>query len=91
MEWPEKWRDQPGLMLIAFVDFLLFVVTQTDFAYEWQKRTGKKLPTKISTPLEALIDKACGHDGSRSPVLDEFVQAVYVEMWAGDPESAQQG
>lgn len=85
-KWPEKWRDQPNHMLVAFVDFLMFVVTQTDFADEWQRRTGKAIPVKATTPLDMLIDKACGYKPDYSPVLDEFVQTVYDEMWAGDPE-----
>lgn len=88
MKWPEKWRDQPQHMLQPFLSFLTFVVTQTSFADGWQKQTGKKFPTMPTSPIDALIDKACGYKPEDSPVLDEFVQAVYEELWAGKPEGA---
>lgn len=79
----KNWRDQHPLMMCAFVDFLFYVVGSTDYPAEWEKRTGKRLPTGPKNGIEAMIDKACGFDPLKSPALGEFVQAVYDEMWAG--------
>lgn len=84
-EWPAKWRDQDPLMLGAFADFLLYVVTETNYADEWQKRTGKKLPHAPRTTLDRMIDEACGLGPTQSPVIEEFVQSAYEELWFGNP------
>ena len=89
-KWPAKWDEQNPLMLGTFVGFLLWASAETDFPREWQERTGKRLPTGPRSPLDAMIDKATGYDKAKDPVVGEFIQAVYEELWAGEPEEDEQ-
>lgn len=71
---------------LAWRDFIMWVVTQPGIRAQFQEDTHIAFPSKPTTTIDAMIDKACGYDAKEEweKAGEAFVLWVTERRWGID-------
>lgn len=66
-----------------FVAFVRWALGEDWIRADFEQETGLSLPAPARTPLDAMIDQACGVEDQ---YVMGFAEWAHDTMWAGDPQ-----